>query len=125
LGIARAKFGAADSSKAIAPQFIEPFPALLVSEGMAHTLNVVVHVAFGAFALIAGLIPLVTPKGGRWHVRFGRLFLLALTGVVVTAILGITFFGFRAFLGVITMLSAYEAYSASAPCASATPARAL
>jgi hypothetical protein len=78
---------------------------------MAHTLNVAVHVAFGAFALIAGLIPLLTAKGGRWHVQFGRLFLIALTGVVVTAAIGIAFFGFRAFLGVITLLSAYEAYS--------------
>jgi hypothetical protein len=78
---------------------------------MPHTLNVVVHITFGSVALIAGLIPLLTAKGGRWHVRFGRWFLVTLAVVVVTAAIGIAFFGFRAFLGIITLLSAYEAYS--------------
>jgi hypothetical protein len=36
-------------------------------------LNVIVPVAFGSAALIAGLIPLITPKGGRWHVRGERV----------------------------------------------------
>jgi hypothetical protein len=83
----------------------------LLQNSIPHTLNVVVHVAFGAVALIAGFIALITTKGGRWHVRFGRWFLVTLAGVIVTAAIGIVFFGFRAFLGVITLLSAYEAYS--------------
>jgi hypothetical protein len=83
----------------------------VLQDTIPHTLNVAVHIAFGALALIAGLIPLLTRKGGRWHVQAGRWFLVALAMVIVTAVIGIAFFGFRAFLGVITLLSAYEAYS--------------
>ncbi len=85
--------------------------ASVLQDTTPHTLNVAVHVTFGSLALIAGLVPLITTKGGRWHVRFGRWFLALLAMVIVTAAIGIAFFGFRAFLGVITLLSAYEAYS--------------
>ncbi|MDQ6799584.1 MAG: hypothetical protein M3041_01970 [Acidobacteriota bacterium] len=78
---------------------------------MTHAANIAIHVIFGAIALVIGFVPLVTQKGGRTHVRFGRWFLLCLIVVIATAVIGIMAFGFRAFLGVITMLSAYEAWS--------------
>lgn len=85
--------------------------ASLVHGSISHTVNVMIHVAFGTFALIVGLIPLVTTKGGTWHIRSGRWFLSALAVVILTAVTGIVFFRFRPFLGVITLLAAYQAYS--------------
>ncbi len=78
---------------------------------LAHAINIAIHVAFGTLALALGLIPLLTRKGGRVHVRFGRWFLLSLMVVIATAVVGNIVFEFRAFLGVITMLAAYEAWS--------------
>jgi hypothetical protein len=78
---------------------------------MMHGANIAVHVIFGTIALVIGFVPLVTPKGGPTHVRFGRWFLICLIVVIATAVIGIVAFGFRAFLGVITMLAAYEAWS--------------
>jgi len=78
---------------------------------MTHAANIAIHVVFGTIALVIGFVPLVTPKGGRTHVRFGRWFLICLIVVIATAVIGIVAFGFRAFLGVITMLAAYEAWS--------------
>lgn len=85
--------------------------ASIVQETLPHTVNVVIHVGFGTLALILGLIPLLARKGGRQHIRFGRWFLACITVVIMTAVIGIFAFGFRAFLGVITLLAAYEAYS--------------
>lgn len=85
--------------------------ASIVQETLPHTVNVAIHVGFGTLALLLGLIPLITRKGGRLHIRFGRWFLACIAVVIVTAVIGIFAFGFRAFLGVITLLSAYEAYS--------------
>ena len=76
-----------------------------------HTANVAVHVTFGTLCLILGVIALIATKGGRRHIRAGRYFLACLAVVIATAVIGIVAFGFRAFLGVITLLAAYEAYS--------------
>jgi hypothetical protein len=85
--------------------------ASIVQESLPHTVNVAIHVLFGTLALLLGLIPLMTQKGGRVHVRYGRWFLLCLIVVIATAVLGTVVFGFRAFLAVITMLAAYEGWS--------------
>ena len=85
--------------------------ASIVQESLPHTVNVAIHVAFGTGCLLLGLMALITRKGGRLHIRFGRYFLACLAVVIATAVVGILAFGFRAFLGVITMLAAYEAYS--------------
>jgi uncharacterized membrane protein len=82
----------------------------LLQESLPHTANVVVHVAFGTLALGMGLVALLVRKGGRLHLRFGRVFLWCLAVVIATAILGVVAFGFRAFLGVITLLAAYQGY---------------
>lgn len=83
----------------------------IVHATLPHTLNVAVHVTFGTAALAFGLVPIVTVKGGPRHRQFGRWFLRCLSVIVVTAIIGIVAFEFRAFLGVITMLAAYTGYS--------------
>jgi hypothetical protein len=83
----------------------------MFKESIPHGVNVWVHVVFGAGALLLGLLPLVTRKGGPAHIRFGRWFLGVLAVVLVTAALGIALFELRAFLAVITMLTAYQAYS--------------
>ncbi|MDB5233116.1 MAG: hypothetical protein JWR44_109 [Hymenobacter sp.] len=76
-----------------------------------HQLNIVVHVVFGTLALLVGLVPMLTRKGGGAHLRFGRWFLGLATVVLVTAVLGLVVFNFRPFLSVIVMLSVYQAYS--------------
>ena len=76
-----------------------------------HQLNIIVHVAFGTLALLVGLGPMLTAKGGAAHVRFGRWFLGLATGALLTAVLGLAVFNFRPFLTVIVLLSVYQAYS--------------
>jgi uncharacterized membrane protein len=87
-----------------------PGPSIL-QETLPHTINVATHVLFGTLALLFGFLALLKRKGSVSHIRFGRYFLVCLSVVIATAIAGITAFGFRAFLGVITLLSAYEGYS--------------
>lgn len=48
--------------------------------------TLVVHVAAGLLALVAGLIALGTTKGGRRHRQAGRAYVLAMSVVVVTAL---------------------------------------
>ncbi|ALW85719.1 hypothetical protein AUC43_11845 [Hymenobacter sedentarius] len=76
-----------------------------------HQLNILVHIAFGTLALLVGLAPMLTAKGGPAHLRTGRWFLGLATVVLVTAVLGLAVFNFRPFLTVIVMLSVYQAYS--------------
>lgn len=45
-----------------------------------------VHVAAGVLALLAGVVALVTAKGGRRHRRAGRIYVVAMGVVVVTAV---------------------------------------
>lgn len=51
-----------------------------------HTATLVAHVLAGVGALLAGGVALVTTKGGPRHVRAGRLYVLAMGVVVVTAL---------------------------------------
>ena len=76
-----------------------------------HHLNILFHIVFGTLALLVGLGPMLTAKGGPAHRRAGRWF-LGLTGVVlVSAVLGLAVFNFRPFLTVIVLLSVYQAYA--------------
>ena len=45
------------------------------------------HIASGSIALALGLVPLVTPKGGRTHRRFGRWFVRSMYFVLGSAAL--------------------------------------
>ncbi|GAB3968897.1 hypothetical protein GCM10028806_13910 [Spirosoma terrae] len=76
-----------------------------------HTANIVIHVLFGTFSLIVGLVTLFYQNRLRQHVRYGRIFLYLLTVVVATAFVGILFFRSDPFLLVLTLLSGYVGYS--------------
>ena len=76
-----------------------------------HHFNIIVHVLFGSLALLVGLGPIFTAKGGALHGRLGRWFLGLASGALVTAVLGLAVFNFRPFLTVIVLLSVYQAYS--------------
>jgi len=76
-----------------------------------HHANSVLHIVFGTLALLVGLGPLFTAKGGAAHARLGRWFLGLATVVLATAVLGLAVFNFRPFLTVVVLLSVYQAYS--------------
>ena len=76
-----------------------------------HHLNILVHVVFGTLALLVGLGPMLTAKGGAAHRQWGRWFLLLATVVLSSAVLGLAVFNFRPFLTVIVLLSVYQAVS--------------
>lgn len=72
-----------------------------------HTLNVLVHAGFGAFAIFLGLAQLLTSKGRRAHRWIGRAYLSLFGIVLVTAIIGSIGFEFRAFLAALTLSASY------------------
>jgi uncharacterized membrane protein len=76
-----------------------------------HWLNLVIHVTFGAAALMLGLVAILSAKGGKVHRRSGMLFLYAYLVVIVTAMIGLLVFDFRSFLAVVTVLSFYDAFA--------------
>ena len=53
---------------------------------MVGAVLLVVHITAGSLALLAAAVALVTAKGGVNHVRAGRVYALAMTGVFLTAV---------------------------------------
>lgn len=51
-------------------------------------LTLAVHVATGLIAMVAGFVALAAPKGGTWHRRSGRVFVVAMiaSGVAASAV---------------------------------------
>ena len=102
--------------------FALPPSALLVRTALA------LHIAAGATALVAGLVPMLGRKGGRWHVRAGRVYTGCMVAVAATAgllcVLQPLTLG-RLFLTGIAVLSFYLSFSGwrAARRRSATPAR--
>jgi hypothetical protein len=78
---------------------------------LAHTSNIVIHVIGGTLGLVLGFLQLAARKGTGGHTARGRVFLACVTVVVVTAAVGLSVFRFVAFLGIVTLLLAYWAYS--------------
>lgn len=78
---------------------------------MLHQLNIIIHVIAGSLALLIGIIPYASKKGGVIHVRLGRVFLGLMAVVVLTALAGVLFFRDRPFLTLITVQSFYMATS--------------
>ncbi len=76
-----------------------------------HQISLLVHIIFGSLALLLGIIAMATKKGGKVHIRTGRLFLVAMTVVIGTALAGVFIFKANAFLLVLTLLSGYQAFS--------------
>lgn len=57
-----------------------------------HAINVIAHVSAGALALLIGLAPLLSEKGGMRHRGFGRVFVAFGAVVLGTALIGVVFF---------------------------------
>lgn len=71
------------------------------------------HIVAGAIAVLAGVVALVTRKGGRRHRRAGKAFLVSMGGVVGTVfvLLLVDPAAFRIVLTLVAIFSGYLAYS--------------
>lgn len=78
---------------------------------MLHELNILIHVCAGTLAIFIALFAYATQKGGSKHKLVGRIFLLLMTVVIITAFNGVLFFRDRPFLTVVTFLSFYTSYA--------------
>ena len=76
-----------------------------------HTLNIVLHVSAGIVALMLGLAALLTAKGGSVHTKLGNYFLVLVSVVIATGLIGVFVFGRNTFLLVITVLTGYVSFS--------------
>lgn len=76
-----------------------------------HLVNIITHVSAGSIALVLGAIALISKKGGKVHIKSGKIFTLLLVVIVLTALTGVFVFGRNTFLLVITVLSAYYGFS--------------
>jgi hypothetical protein len=76
-----------------------------------HSTNIFIHVLTGSIALFIGTLALITKKGGKWHTKSGKSFLILLGFVITTGLIGVFVFGRNTFLLVITLLSAYQGFS--------------
>lgn len=78
---------------------------------MLHHFNIIIHVLTGTLAIVIGIAPFVTKKGGKNHRRFGKLFLGIIAITLLTAMNGFIFFRDRPFLMMLTVLVLYQAVS--------------
>lgn len=76
-----------------------------------HRVNISIHILAGTLALIAGFMVIFLAKGNQKHIRYGRYFLITLSVVILTGLLGVIVFKRNTFLLVITLLSGYTAFS--------------
>lgn len=76
-----------------------------------HNINILVHIITGSIALLLGLIALLSRKGGVIHNKTGRFFLIFISAVIFTGLIGVFVFGRNTFLLVITILSGYVSFS--------------
>ena len=76
-----------------------------------HIANIAVHVIAGVTVIISGTVAVFSAKGGRLHIRAGRIFMFAYIAVVVTALLGVVVFEFRSFLAIATIASSYDVFA--------------
>ncbi len=76
-----------------------------------HRTNIIIHVIIGTIALMLGLIIILQKKGGEKHRKMGRWFLILLSVVILTALLGSFVFKANPFLLVLTLVAGYNGYS--------------
>ena len=77
---------------------------------MVYTILLVIHIICGSLALLTAVVALVTAKGGVNHVRAGRVYALAMTGVFLTAV-PLAFLGADLFLLFIAFFSFYLVFA--------------
>ncbi len=78
---------------------------------MLHELNILIHVIAGTLGIFVAGFAYATQKGGSKHKLAGRIFLLLMTVVIITAFNGVLIFRDRPFLTIVTFLSFYTSYS--------------
>jgi len=78
---------------------------------MLHNINIIVHITAGIIAILIGIIPYISQKGGKKHRQYGYIFLGLMAIVIITALNGVVFFRDRPFLTVVTFQSFYFSYS--------------
>lgn len=78
---------------------------------MLHQLNIIIHVLAGIIAMGFGVAAYANYKGGAGHRRSGQYFLGFMAVVILTAVNGVLNFVDRPFLSVVTLQSAYLAWS--------------
>jgi hypothetical protein len=76
-----------------------------------HKSNIFIHVVAGTIALILGVIAIISNKRKTFHKQVGKVFLVLLSIVILTGLLGVFVFGRNSFLLVITVLSGYFGFS--------------
>lgn len=76
-----------------------------------HLINIILHVAAGMAALVAGLGAMAVQKRSVRHARYGRVFAWLVSIVIATALFGVFVFRGNAFLFVLTLLSGYNCFS--------------
>ena len=77
---------------------------------MLETGLLYIHILAGSTALLAAVVPVVTKKGGKNHVRAGRVYALAMTVIFVTA-LPLAILGDDIFLLIIAFFSFYLVFA--------------
>lgn len=78
---------------------------------MLHSFNILLHVSTGIIAIVMGILAYTSVKGSKAHRKYGRLFLAFIGVVILTAFTGVLVFVERPFLTVVTLQSAYLAYT--------------
>jgi hypothetical protein len=69
------------------------------------------HIVAGSVALLAGLLAMLSRKGGRLHRRAGQLYVASMAVASVTALALVFFFSASAFLGPVAVLAFYSTFS--------------
>lgn len=77
---------------------------------MLYKLLLYGHIAAGMLALLTGLMALLARKFGKLHPRMGRIYLLAVSIVVVTAV-SMSLLKWNLFLLTIGLFTAYQLYA--------------
>lgn len=75
-----------------------------------HQWNILIHITLGTIALGLGIYILVRTKGTARHKRLGKLFLILMSGILFTALIGSVLFNFRPFLFILTLTAFYTSY---------------
>jgi hypothetical protein len=70
--------------------------------------NAVIHLAAGAIALMIGVVPLLSTKGGRAHRRFGRVVVGLGAIVLITALISVVFDDAPMALAAVTLSAGYQ-----------------
>lgn len=64
----------------------------------------------GSFALIIGIVALLSRKGRRWHKKSGSTYLIVMIVVLVTGFIGAFIFKKNLFLLMVTIIAGYAAF---------------